>query len=157
MDRLSGLEERVRSHISGNIDVKTEDIAEDGPEAPMREPSCDKSVVFHVGDQFLVDGVEGDQIFLPEAVNGGGETIYSGEGPIGGGGEGAKGSGGEGAVDDGVAAVPLARPPYLRKLSEVLPQFPDPNLQDSTHLPDRVVRLWAAELAQVRLQFRLFC
>ena len=41
------------------------------------------------------------------------------------------------------------RPRLLRKLSEVLPRCPDPTLQDSTVLPDRVLRLWAAELVQV--------
>ena len=43
----------------------------------------------------------------------------------------------------------VERPKMLRKLSEVLPQCPDPSLPDSTHLPDRIVRLWAAELVQV--------
>eukprot|EP00088_Acartia_fossae_P004612 TRINITY_DN11987_c0_g1_i4.p1 TRINITY_DN11987_c0_g1~~TRINITY_DN11987_c0_g1_i4.p1 ORF type:complete len:645 (-),score=119.06 TRINITY_DN11987_c0_g1_i4:16-1950(-) len=36
----------------------------------------------------------------------------------------------------------------LRKLSEMLPQFPDPNLPDTTGLPDRIIRLWAAELVK---------
>eukprot|EP00092_Neocalanus_flemingeri_P009988 GFUD01010768.1.p1 GENE.GFUD01010768.1~~GFUD01010768.1.p1 ORF type:complete len:456 (-),score=125.32 GFUD01010768.1:219-1586(-) len=44
---------------------------------------------------------------------------------------------------------PKERRPVLRKLSEILPQFPDPDLLDSTELPDRLIRTWAAEIAQV--------
>jgi hypothetical protein len=36
----------------------------------------------------------------------------------------------------------------LRKLSEMLPQVPDTSLADSTILPDRIIRLWAAELVR---------
>jgi len=36
----------------------------------------------------------------------------------------------------------------LRKLSEMLPQLPDSRLPDSTGLPDRIIRLWAAELVK---------
>jgi len=42
-----------------------------------------------------------------------------------------------------------ARPPVLRKLSELLPQCPMEDLLDSTQLPDRLIRTWAAEIAQV--------
>ena len=41
------------------------------------------------------------------------------------------------------------RPALLRKLSEVLPQVEDPELRDSTHLSDKLIRTWAAQLAQV--------
>merc|ERR1712050_562577 len=48
-------------------------------------------------------------------------------------------------------APPPARPPVLRKLSEILPQCPcpDTDLLDSTELPDRLIRTWAAEISQV--------
>lgn len=39
-------------------------------------------------------------------------------------------------------------PQKLRKLSEMLPQLPDSRLPDSTGLPDRIIRLWAAELVK---------
>jgi len=45
--------------------------------------------------------------------------------------------------------TPPARPAVLRKLSEILPQCPDTDLLDSTELPDRLIRTWAAEIAQV--------
>jgi len=45
--------------------------------------------------------------------------------------------------------TPPARPPVLRTLSELLPQCPIEELQDATLLPDRLIRTWAAELAQV--------
>jgi len=41
------------------------------------------------------------------------------------------------------------RPAVLRKLSELLPQCPETDLLESTSLPDRLVRTWAAEMAQV--------
>eukprot|EP00090_Calanus_glacialis_P046059 TRINITY_DN8859_c0_g1_i2.p1 TRINITY_DN8859_c0_g1~~TRINITY_DN8859_c0_g1_i2.p1 ORF type:complete len:537 (-),score=148.11 TRINITY_DN8859_c0_g1_i2:127-1737(-) len=41
------------------------------------------------------------------------------------------------------------RPAVLRKLSEILPQCPDTDLLNSTELPDRLIRTWAAEIAQV--------
>ena len=41
------------------------------------------------------------------------------------------------------------RPPVMRTLSELLPQGPFEELQDATLLPDRLIRTWAAELAQV--------
>jgi len=43
------------------------------------------------------------------------------------------------------------RPPVLRKLSELLPHCceQDPRLLESTLLPDRLIRTWAAEIAQV--------
>jgi len=44
---------------------------------------------------------------------------------------------------------PQNRPPVLRKLSEILPQCPDTDLLDSTELPDRLIRTWAAEISQV--------
>merc|ERR550534_2025238 len=44
---------------------------------------------------------------------------------------------------------PPTRPPVLRTLSELLPQCPIEELQDATLLPDRLIRTWAAELAQV--------
>jgi len=43
----------------------------------------------------------------------------------------------------------VPRPAVLRKLSEILPQCPDTDLLDSTELPDRLIRTWAAEIAQV--------
>jgi len=45
--------------------------------------------------------------------------------------------------------TPPVRPPVLRTLSELLPQCPIEELQDATLLPDRLIRTWAAELAQV--------
>jgi len=44
---------------------------------------------------------------------------------------------------------PLVRPRVLRKLSEYLPQCPDSDLLDSTELPDKLIRTWAAEISQV--------
>jgi len=41
------------------------------------------------------------------------------------------------------------RPRVLRKLSEVLPQCSDEYFMDSTELPDKLIRTWAAEIAQV--------
>jgi len=46
-------------------------------------------------------------------------------------------------------APPPSRPPVLRKLSEILPQCPVTDLLDSTELPDRLIRTWAAEISQV--------
>jgi len=43
----------------------------------------------------------------------------------------------------------VERPAVLRKLSEILPQCPDTDLLDSTELPDRLIRTWAAEISQV--------
>jgi len=47
------------------------------------------------------------------------------------------------------AVVCPAHPRVLRKLSELLPQCPDPELLNSTMLPDRLIRTWSAEIAQV--------
>lgn len=48
-----------------------------------------------------------------------------------------------------VAAKHSNRPTIIRKLSEILPHCPDSEFLDSTELPDRLIRTWAAELAQV--------
>lgn len=54
-----------------------------------------------------------------------------------------------------ISTIPIAqpstrtRPAVLRKLSEILPQCPDTDLLNSTELPDRLIRTWAAEIAQV--------
>lgn len=53
------------------------------------------------------------------------------------------------SVPEARTADPVLRPALLRKLSEVLPQVEDPELRDCTHLSDKLIRTWAAQLAQV--------
>ena len=143
MNKMTGIEEKIKNHIKGNIEPLDT--------LPQDTMYCDTSIcdIISSSSEFFskvktdcsnVDA-EGSCKKIVFVGNFSGETIVD-----------------ESDSDDHNSKIKKAfenprkpvRPPYLRKLSEVLPQFPDPDLPDSTVLPDRVLRLWAAELAQVQ-------
>lgn len=136
MSRLTGLEEKIRSHLQGNLDGNhsSSDHIEDNH---SNSDHTEDNIKHHTepNNEAMANlKLEDDSRESEEGTERPERKISFQEG-----------------LESGQAEVdrPVPRPRLLRKLSEVLPQCPDPNLQDSTFLPDRVVRLWAAELAQV--------
>ena len=137
MSRLSGLEERVLSHISGNLDFSNLSTSSNiSMNHSTLTVDSDKSV-------FFLDSSSPATTVAAEKT----DTTT----PLA-----ARSDSCDNSPDRAAAKVTAQqeRPQLLRKLSEILPSFPscpwsDSDLVDSTVLPDRVVRLWAAELAQV--------
>jgi len=125
LTRIYGLEEKVKGHLSGALDIEqdTGGITEDGRCQKIGRKISEKSVVFSVENDQSISANNNDDLLNETSP--------------------------EADLPKQTDMQKVERPKMLRKLSEVLPQCPDPSLPDSTHLPDRIVRLWAAELVQV--------
>ena len=143
MNKMAGIEEKIKNHIKGNIeplDTLPQDTTDCDTAICDKISSSSECFSKVTSDCSNVDA-EGSCKKVVFVGNLSGETFVD-----------------ESDSDDHSSTIEKAlenpqkpvRPPYLRKLSEVLPQFPDPDLPDSTVLPDSVLRLWAAELAQVQ-------
>jgi len=148
MSRLTGLEERIRGHLQGNLDNRVappsqslQDFNNFNDETETRTTSRnikEETTNSEITDNDIQSANSNRNVAVVSAPTDVTERKIS-----------FRDNSQSDQEDTECTDRPAVRPKLLRKLSEVLPQCPDPDLQDSTFLPDRVVRLWAAELAQV--------
>lgn len=121
LDRLDNIESKIKRHLKGETEVLDEQ------KATTSETVCDDSK-----SDFKSENFDASQASAQENVP-------------------------ESSSPEAIILPPplpsprppLSRPRVLRKLSELLPRCPTPQLSDSTQLPDTLIRIWAAELAQV--------
>jgi len=129
LDRLDNIETKIKRHLKGDTEVL--DKQDDSPS----ETVCDDSKSDFKSETFDASQVNADSKVpvssSPESI-----TLTSPPSltPL---------------PPPPSPRPPLGRPKILRKLSELLPRCPTPQLCDSTQLPDTLIRIWAAELAQV--------